>query len=283
MKICPKCGSSYADDTLFFCLDDGTPLSGSNVETPTVVFQDADTVVRRPNNAYFGEPAQVSADSSGKRNVFLAVVLTAAGMLAIGGIAVVAALFYFNSPKSSARNSNIDGVPSPTPTVANSTPSVANALQTPTPTIASNTVANLASPPMANTNTTSGDPDAKNSVTRQLYAWRSAMVSRDLDSYMANYADTVDFYTKRGISRSTVRADKARAFAAYDSMIVNVSNVDVAVGSTSDTAIVTFDKEWTFSGRDTSRGKVRSRFEFRRINGRWLITSERDVRVYSVR
>src|SRR5215211_2144455 len=36
MKQCPTCGTNYADDTLRFCLEDGTPLV-DGVEQPTVI------------------------------------------------------------------------------------------------------------------------------------------------------------------------------------------------------------------------------------------------------
>ena len=36
MKQCPKCRTNYADDTLRFCLEDGTPLVAS-VEQETVI------------------------------------------------------------------------------------------------------------------------------------------------------------------------------------------------------------------------------------------------------
>jgi len=66
-------------------------------------------------------------------------------------------------------------------------------------------------------------------------------------------------------------------------MNVNISNMTVTVGTAGDTATAVFDKEWTFVGSGTSSGKVRSKLEFRKINGKWLITSERDVKVYYTR
>src|SRR2546421_9207479 len=34
MKRCPKCNREYKDDTLRFCLEDGTPLSSTTREEP---------------------------------------------------------------------------------------------------------------------------------------------------------------------------------------------------------------------------------------------------------
>ena len=55
MKICPKCNRSYTDDSLKFCLEDGTPLligssssSGSRAAA-TEVLPQTPTVTTRPN------------------------------------------------------------------------------------------------------------------------------------------------------------------------------------------------------------------------------------------
>jgi hypothetical protein len=37
MKICPKCSQQYADDSLNFCLNDGSVLSAADYEQPTVL------------------------------------------------------------------------------------------------------------------------------------------------------------------------------------------------------------------------------------------------------
>ncbi len=100
---------------------------------------------------------------------------------------------------------------------------------------------------------------------------------------MANYANAVDYYTRRNVGVGTIRADKSRALSLYSSMQVNVSNMDVLIGPAGDTATVVFDKEWNFSGQSTSTGKVRSQLRFTNINGRWLITSEKDLEVYYTR
>ena len=80
-----------------------------------------------------------------------------------------------------------------------------------------------------------------------------------------------------------MRADKARHFSNYTSMQSDYSNMNVAVGPDGQTVTAVFDKEWNFSGVKTSSGKVQSQLIFKRINGRWLITTERDLKVYYTR
>lgn len=41
MKICPNCNQTYTDETLYFCLNDGTSLVEKETEPPPTVFMDA--------------------------------------------------------------------------------------------------------------------------------------------------------------------------------------------------------------------------------------------------
>ena len=59
MKICPQCRTRYQDDTLSFCLDDGTPLvAGPQSDTPTVVLGETETYVAR--SGYQPQPSEVT-------------------------------------------------------------------------------------------------------------------------------------------------------------------------------------------------------------------------------
>ena len=126
MKNCPKCGTQYSDDSLSFCLQDGTPLVGSEADTPTVVLGASGAPVTRrdavrvpvggPDIAGSGDgpfnraaPPVVEKKSS---NVMLAVVGTAVGMLVLFGIIGLAAfLFYRNSQIAGVQNANVPPAP----------------------------------------------------------------------------------------------------------------------------------------------------------------------------
>ena len=55
MKQCSKCNQFYNDNTLNFCLNDGTTLSLVS-EAPTQVLTDEATVIRNPKEPYLIEP-----------------------------------------------------------------------------------------------------------------------------------------------------------------------------------------------------------------------------------
>ncbi len=293
MKICPHCNVQYTDDTLSFCLDDGTPLvSGLQADTPTVILGETETFIAA--SPFASQPSEATRvqtfapEPRQRTNTGLAVALTATGMLLLFVVTGVAVMLYLNSGPPSPKNVNTNISLPPVTLNTNSTTAtpVTNSYLPSSPTIS-------ITPTNANTNTNSsttdgppvvtGDRPLNTEISQRVYGWKSNMESGNLDAHMDNYASTLErYYTRSGMSRSEVRADKARAFNRFSSMRVSVSNMVVASDGPS-SATATFDKEWSFSGNGASSGKVRSQLKFQEIGGRWLIVSERDVRVYYTR
>lgn len=123
MKQCPTCQSQYADETLSFCLQDGTPLVDVvPSDTPTVVLGETETFVARgpqPGSSHAWQPSEVTRVQSFEQPVpqksssktVLAVILTALGMLVVFGMIGVAALLYMNSGgKTTVSNANTNVV-----------------------------------------------------------------------------------------------------------------------------------------------------------------------------
>lgn len=295
MKSCPLCKTQYSDDTLLYCLQDGTPLTaGAKTETFSVVLDETETVVARRERMnvpvddqswQLTEVTRVASAMPTKRqsNTAVAVILTVVGMLVIFGVIGLAALAFWRNSQSvtgnagnntnmagGTVNTNYNSLPMPQNTLA-ATPILTRPSATPfTP---GNTGAST--PP-----STTDDSQTRSDISQRVYGWKSSLESHDFNGYMGNYAPTVDYYKRRGVSAGTIRADKARAFSLYNSMRVNISNMSVSTDPSGDTATAVFDKEWVFAGGGRSEGKTRSQLEFRRINGRWLITAERDLKLY---
>ncbi|MBK9153418.1 MAG: hypothetical protein IPM25_04255 [Chloracidobacterium sp.] len=132
MKICPSCRSTYTDESLRFCLQDGTDLVSSNargyqthefVEQETVARKDPITSEWAKSRETMIAPSRQQAKSS---NPLLIAVLTAAGMCILFG-GMVAAWFLISSSGSNsgtvAINSNY-GTPAVLPTIAANSNSV---------------------------------------------------------------------------------------------------------------------------------------------------------------
>lgn len=227
-------------------------------------------------------PDQASSppQPSGGSKMAIAVAGTALGMLIIFGLIVTGLWLYLqNNGGGSAAKNNNGPVPTPMSNLnsVTATPAPTSTPATPTPAYGNEN----ARPPALNTPTPPIDTvTASREISQQINNWRSYAESGNLDSQMQTYASTVDYYRKRGASRDFVRADRARAYRLFNSMSINISNMSVSVGPSGETATAVFDKEWVFEGARRSTGKVRQQLELRLINGRWLITGERDVKVY---
>ena len=289
MKQCPSCQSQYTDDSLSFCLQDGTPLIiAGGSQMPTVSYGEQETIVSRqpPNPVYrqteqqnwqtnpagYQTSQQTAPKSGSSALTFFFIAVTAVLAICFVGIGV----WIFLWKGSPLENSNL--------LLANANTQTSNkSMSTPQGT----RPVTASTPPadMSNANTTSPVDTAqvKTDVSSRINTWKSNAESLDLNSYMSNYAATVDYYNKRGASQSFVRADKQRAFTKYDSIKITLSNLTVTPDSTGNTATAVFDKEWDFSNAsDSNSGKVRQQLALKKVNGQWLITAEKDLKVYYV-
>ena len=290
MKYCPSCQTRYADDTLQFCLQDGTELRSvvdgdSATSAPTIAFSEpeTETVVksREPQNWQPSQATQIPAPPSAERKSrTIPVVLTTAFiMLLLFGAGGVGAWLYLknkneiagNANKSPARNQNSPANKtntSPTPTASPS--------PTATPDEEDNS-ANSQATPAHEINPV----QIREEVTGTIETWVSQSEAGNLSAYMNNYADTVDYYNRRGASAGFVRGDKQKAFSRFNNIEIDVSNLRITPDASGETATAVFDKEWVFEGEnDYSAGKVQSELKLRKIGGRWKITGERDLKVY---
>ncbi len=297
MKQCPSCQTTYADDTLRFCLQDGTPLVSVNSETelPTAAFTDSETLVspRRvePLNIPLEntqtrdwEPSQQTKiaafePSPKKSNTFLIVALTAFVMLLIFGGAVGGWIYLKNRRTEVVQNNNNKAVINQNPLPKNN----ANAETSPSPTATPTaTKTPTPSPTVTPTPPPNVNPEQlKREISERIGAWQSAAESLNVNAYMNNYADTVDYYNKNGASLNFVRQDKQRFFNKFNNIEINISNLRVTPDASGDSATAVFDKEWAFdNGENASTGKVQTQLRFKKFDGKWLITGEKDLKVY---
>ena len=116
MKYCPSCQIVYADDTLRFCLQDGTGLleSVDNAPAPTVDFSERETVIRQKPMTSDWQPNRVTQGANiekeaKKSYTFLAIIITALVMcLVFGGIfAVWQMLGSSNSENANNKNKTV--------------------------------------------------------------------------------------------------------------------------------------------------------------------------------
>lgn len=133
MKQCPKCGNSYTDDTLRFCLEDGTVLTLADEqptvvrsggrdphkteELPGLVTRQAHEAVRVTIPGTETSAQQRPTQPPGKSRLVLLTVLIA--VIALAGLVIAAAgilgIAYY---VSSGKNNVVISSPTPTPSIS---------------------------------------------------------------------------------------------------------------------------------------------------------------------
>jgi len=292
MKYCPKCQTSYTDDSLQFCLQDGMPLDEfPDQSSPTVAFEtDSETVVSpkrveqirfEPPSSYQNEwqPSQsvIVQPPVKKSNTPAIVLLTALGTILLLGLGGIGAWLYFSRSKTEVAV-NVNTAPANRSSNANplNNQILTNNSPTPAPT---QTAAPTPQPTLKPEQAKAVTNDVKNAVDE----WKISSENLDLDGHLGQYAETVDYYKGGRVGIARVRADKQKAFEQYDSINFNITNLKVTPDASGEKAIAVFDKQWTFEGADKySAGKVQQQLTLNKISGRWLITGEKELKIYYV-
>ena len=301
MKICPQCQNTYTDDSLQFCLQDGVKLNSisSTSQMPTAEWNDEpQTVIRNePNQMRINLPEQQTApppnyptnsqnsfqtEPPRKSKAWLFALLGLFFLFVIGGLGALGVWFYMNQGQTVIVQNNTNSVSNSNSANTNASNTAntnvnINANSTPTPT---------ATPTPKPTLKPAEIETSKKEAESVIYGWKTAAENHNLDTNLSNYADTVDYYKGGKISKSKLKTSKEPAYKKYDSINIEISNMKVTVDPTGEKATVTFDKEWDFNGVDKdgndvfNSGKVQQQLVLNKINGKWKIASEKDMKVY---
>lgn len=267
MKVCPKCNSSYTDETLNFCLTDGVPLVPQEILDEYLSKQNskswhtAETLVdaRLPGSSArmtaINPPAptfEMGGDATkelgvGKSNRAMMVILSFLVVIALGST-----VWWFMRTDASGRGFLSENGPTP--------PKHAIVQLTP-----------------------EQDALVKKELTEFMTVWAKTNSAKDTDAHLALYANTLEvYYGESGKDKNHVRADRLRAYQRYDTVQMSVDKVKISPEST-ESATVVFDKSWTMKNdKKTSTGSVEQEIHVSKTSGKWLIDSERDLRVYFI-
>lgn len=131
VKRCPACGTTYTDDTLKYCLADGSPLTDGGDETVTVVRQLSDqaktiAIAEEPTVAASTRPHPTPASpASNSTSVLIKVLIALAVAVLLGVLVVIAAalIIYMSAvpaPATPANTARPNTVASPAPTSSRS-------------------------------------------------------------------------------------------------------------------------------------------------------------------
>jgi SnoaL-like protein len=314
MKRCPTCQRSYSDDTLNFCLEDGSPLKSVSVSgrdetlvldtnepppteilldpalAPTVRARNTPPTARHEARSTVNEFQNVAAPAPKTRNTSSVVALTVVATILLLGLGGLGAWMLLKDNKGGG-NSNEGNVGTDSGRVGNTNTGVTpdrtpgslggntntQPYITPTPT-AQPTPTPQTTPTPPTTDTSA----ARREVANALNGWRQTMTNPDVDAHMRYYADVLHtYYNARNVDVSRVRSNVARAFSTYSTFDVQVTNLQIEVDPSGEKAVATFDKTFVFANDEKKySGSGLNRFWFEKIGGRWLITGEKDLKTY---
>src|ERR1041385_2975939 len=123
MKRCPQCNREYADDTLRFCLEDGTSLIGSRSSSeppPTEILPPRQRPTERSSEptlpAYHVTPSMAAPPDGPRRANPLLVAGVIAIVLLLIVLVAIAAIYVIQHPPANSNQANAESPTPPRPT-----------------------------------------------------------------------------------------------------------------------------------------------------------------------
>lgn len=280
MKRCPACQSTYTDDALVYCLQDGAHLQpvSSSVDTGATLVLPAAAAPQTEGQQGFHATAETSpprlttpvthATQPKSRakggGLIVGVTLLMLGVGALGAWAI------FKKDEPGAVSSSNESRAKPAPSTEKSVASSQSA----------NTSNKGNAPPAAQAVDTSA---LKREVAETLSRWAQTIRDRNLEAHMSYYADVLDaYYTQTNVPAERVRADRVRAFSKYTTLNIKLTNMSIEIDGTGTRAVATFDKTFDFQGEKDFSGSGLNRFWLAKTGGNWRITGEKDLKTYYV-
>ena len=286
MKYCPLCESQYTDETLRFCLQDGTPLTTDIKQSAieTVAFSNPVTLEKLQQTeemrVQFADKTQPRIEPSVVNPVFqldkikhksssrfwIAVL----PILVIFGAAGFGGWFYLNQQNEAAKQNFNDKVI--LPNSSEKTLPVANTSIVSAETISENTTQPASKP---------DNSGVKKELSDFITSWKTAFESRNIAEYTAKYAEKVDYLGKTGADIKEIRGEAEKTFKNYTEIEIALTNVHIAVTAEGDKATAVFDKESSYeTEKELNETKVHTKLQFEKIGNEWKIISEKNVKTY---
>jgi ketosteroid isomerase-like protein len=285
MKHCPACRSVYTDDTLSFCLQDGTPLEGdlNQSSIDTVAFSNPVTAEKlfnteqvrnirqseRPRTHAWNEPPRsiLRNPPARKRSNKLAyaVIIGVPSLLLCAAAGVGGWLYKENQKQQhTAKKVESETVQRQVPDTSGEQPAADS----------------VKAQHISDSQPTETE-SAKKAIVDTIDAWKQAGESRDAKAYADLYAPKADYLGNADATPVFIRKEIAKTFELYDEVEIELTNLKIAIDESHNTATAVFDKEWSFEAKDKLvDGKAHFKLHLQSIDGTWKIVAETKIRDY---
>jgi hypothetical protein len=116
-------------------------------------------------------------------------------------------------------------------------------------------------------------------IKQTLHAWANAVNNHDLSEHMRYFANTLDVYHRaRNVSSAKIRSDLEPSYLRYPVMRMSLSNIEIALDPSQQSAVVVLDKSWRFeSPARTWANSVQQKIWLKKEGGIWLLTGIKDL------
>lgn len=127
------------------------------------------------------------------------------------------------------------------------------------------------------------DEDKKTQIVAVLDQWAAATRNRNVADQVNCYGSMVDtYYGRHHVTSSELQAEKSRDFSEIGPVKrFEIRNLRFDLLKP-EWAVVSFDKHWAFGETGSYSGSAREQLVLRAFGDQWKITSERELKVYSV-
>ncbi|HKQ06461.1 MAG TPA: protein kinase [Blastocatellia bacterium] len=260
--------------------------NAGNSATLPLAEEDEETIVRRNASkaARAARPAAAkpTAPRDNRKRVPVALIAGLAAVVIVGMLVV-----YFTTRKNAPNQPAGQVLPAGQPSNDRAAASNANAgaaSHTGAPPPAEPAHATATSPPPtsdAETQPTAPADGGKavNQVRDAVSRWNASLEARNLNAHMSYYAPRLHtYFLKDNVDRNAARAEVADTLARYAKLKIRTSPLAISVDPSGNHAVVTFEKNWDFQGKQPWSGAAVERVWLDRQDGRWRITGVRDLK-----
>lgn len=279
MKACPICQRTY-DEAEKFCLHDGMALvaletdnSSAEIKPETGLSSDRSETSFNQRNPESLSPLQPQSSAQNTGFVIaLSVIATALLIGVLGGGSYW--LMTREAPTGNVNTTEQAQAITTSNAMFNSPAAVQRGNS-------ANTSSSSINPSPSTPDSTESGAAVRREVSDALFRWKADAEELNFTAYMDNYAETVDYYRAGKSDRSRVSKDKQRAFRLYNSINIKLNNIRIMPEASGNQATVILDKAWNFkAAAKSSEGEVEQQLILKKINERWYIAGEKDLKVY---
>lgn len=120
-------------------------------------------------------------------------------------------------------------------------------------------------------------------VRNTLNGWAASIKNKDMNRHLNYYAQNLaPYYGRKNADINKVRTDMQKAFTKYNTLDIQLNNIEFFPDSSGVRVNVIFDKKFNLHGSTYYEGMVQQQLWLEKIGGIWRITGQNELKTYYV-